>query len=44
MKKKKLKKISLTGRYTTKILTYHIDLTAKAIQTSIEEVKKGGKD
>ena len=38
--KKKLKKISLTGRYKTKVLTYLIDLTIKAIQTSIDEAKK----
>jgi len=37
MKKKKLK--SLTGRYKTKVLTDLIDLTVRAIQTSIEEAK-----
>ncbi|UTC74822.1 hypothetical protein E4O03_11590 [Treponema sp. OMZ 792] len=30
---------SLTGRYKTKILTHHIDLTVKAIQVSIEETR-----
>ena len=38
MKKKKLK-TSLTGRYKTKVLTDLIDLTVRAIQTSIEEAK-----
>lgn len=30
---------SLIGRYKTKILTHHIDLTVKAIQASIEETR-----
>ena len=38
MKKKKLK-TSLTGRYKTKVLADLIDLTVRAIQTSIEEAK-----
>ncbi|UTC89352.1 hypothetical protein E4N85_12435 [Treponema denticola] len=38
MKKKKLK-TSFTGRHKTKVLTDLIDLTVKAIQTSIEETK-----